>query len=344
MAFLDEAQLQRLQIRRMVFHVVGPRDADLVLLEELNPVVHAEFFLDRVRATNNGNRFRFVRGSATCASLRHIAADPGRFAEESRQLATRFQRGHGGNTAKGVFLLLQLETGGVQYFSVIKYDHETVLHYLVERGHVTLEQIRDAFVRTPEALQKCALIQLVDDGGELCVVDRSNRAHISRYFQVFLEVDREFSTEQLTERLVEAAKTVGTQHRDDLPLAIRRNLHARIYDAVQQQGAFDSHDAAPFLTAVFGPLPPDSPIGRSFARELRSQRIEGEAFHLAPDAVRRPAKRHTVTSEGIEIIFNDENRDHIERVQENGETIIKIRTGGIEIDGDYVTERNPRRR
>jgi hypothetical protein len=295
MGFLDDNQLASLKLERITFHVVGPDDTDFTLLNELNPGPHGGFFVERVRATNGGNRFVFIESSGTEASLRRILDDPARFDPESRYLAKKFQKGHAGNMGKGVFLLLLLSAGRDTFFSMIKYDHETVLHYEVEQGNAVLEQIKNTFVRSPDALQKSALIRLSETGGEVCVVDRSNRSHISNYFQAFLEVEREFTSEQLTQRLVVAANETATKHTDDLADHVRKNLRVRIYDAVQGQKSFSASDPLPFLTAVFGPLPPDAEIAQTFTRELRRQRIEEESFALAAEAMQRPPRRRTVT-------------------------------------------------
>ena len=54
MAFLQAEQLETLAIDKMVFHVVGPEDGELILLEEIEPGPFSDFFLDRLKSTNNG--------------------------------------------------------------------------------------------------------------------------------------------------------------------------------------------------------------------------------------------------------------------------------------------------
>ena len=85
MPFLSDEQLEHLRIERMIFHVVGPEDGQLVLLEEMEPGEHEEFFLGRIKAANNGMMFDFLERSPVLASLREIDATPDSFVTETKE-------------------------------------------------------------------------------------------------------------------------------------------------------------------------------------------------------------------------------------------------------------------
>ncbi len=60
MGLLDEGELDGISIQRMIFHVVGPEDDDLQLMDEVDASGFENFFLARIRETNVGNRFTFI--------------------------------------------------------------------------------------------------------------------------------------------------------------------------------------------------------------------------------------------------------------------------------------------
>ena len=93
---IDADDLKKIAIDRMIFHVVGPEDSNLVLLEEIEPGEHAEFFVDRIRSACNGVMFDFVAASPVLAALREIETDPTQFAGKTKDLATLFNTQHSG--------------------------------------------------------------------------------------------------------------------------------------------------------------------------------------------------------------------------------------------------------
>ena len=72
---IEPDNLNHIIIERMIFHVVGPDDSNLVLLEEIEPGDHADFFVDRIRTAANGVMFDFVAASPVLASLLRIEED-----------------------------------------------------------------------------------------------------------------------------------------------------------------------------------------------------------------------------------------------------------------------------
>lgn len=60
MGLLDDNALAAMHLERMIFHVVGPEEEDIVLMDEIDVTGLESFFLQRVRETNVGNRFEFI--------------------------------------------------------------------------------------------------------------------------------------------------------------------------------------------------------------------------------------------------------------------------------------------
>jgi hypothetical protein len=340
MAFFNEEQLAELSISRMIFHVVGPDPSTLVLLEEISVGTHAEFFVDRLRATNDGMTFNFAAGSSLEASLRKIAADPNVFVSESKGLATQFQTQHSGSASDGAFLLFVLESVKETFFAVVKYDHESVVSYQIKKAATgntaSMSALRDTFVKSAHALQKSALIRLDASGGVLCVRDRAAPSKVSQYFQGFLGATRAYETKQLTTMLCKVAKDVALKNADVLGVSVMSDLNKRIFDFVQATLSFDPADKEPFLVAVYGPLASDHAVRADFDAALKKERIESEAFDFDKPSVARPAKRRLITQEGIEVIWDTRYANSVTKVLgDDGRTKIIIDTGGVRSEDDY---------
>lgn len=348
MSFFTQEQLDGLSITRMIFHVVGPDVNKMVLLEETDPAPFAEFFLDRLRSTNGGLTFNFVDGSALEACLRRVHLDGNVFTDETKALAAQFQNQHSGTASEGAFMIFVLESLEKTYYALVKYDHESVLSYAIQQtaagNTAAIAELRDTFVKSADALQKSALIRLDDVGGELCVRDRAAPTKVSKYFQGFLGASRRFQPEQLTTSLCNIAKSVAKKHAEELGTAVMSNLNRRVYDYVQNTAGFDPANKEPFLAAVFGPLPAESPVRVSFERELKSAQIESESFDFHKESVPRPAKRKLVTTEGIEVIWDRNFEKNVKQENiDNGRVRITIESGGIRSEDDF-SEKNPRAR
>jgi hypothetical protein len=308
MAFFDDAQLAALSITRMAFHLVGPDETDLVLLQALDPGDFETFFLEHIKSSNSGRPYEFSDASATRERLRRIADDPEVFQSESELLARDFQRGHSGkNASVGAFLVIELDCQGAKVFAMLKSDDETVLSYDFEedetgRKTVSLASIERTFVQNREALQKSALIRLSDKGGELIVLDRRNQQKVARYFENFLDVIRVHEDAALTEVLVKVTRTLIRKNRGLVSEEVYRTATKRTYDAAAAGGAIDADGQKSFLETVVGQkLPDDHPLVAKFRNALRSARIDGAPVTLNPEKVRPPSVSRLVTTNDIQI-------------------------------------------
>lgn len=346
MAFFSQEQLDGLTIVRMIFHVVGPDANRMVLLEETDPAPFADFFLERLKSTNGGLMFNFADGSPLEAALRRVHLDRDVFVAEAKSLATQFQNQHSGATSEGAFMIFVLESLGQTYFALVKYDHESVLTYAIQQtatgNRAAIAESRETFVKSADALQKSVLIKLDDLGGELCVRDRAAPAKVSRYFQGFLGANRRYQPEMLTTTLCKIAKDVAKKHSESLGSAVMSDLNKRVYEYVQNTVGFDPANKEPFLVAVYGALPAESPVRESFDRELKSQRIDSEVFEFHKASVPRPSKRKLITTEGIEVIWDRNYENNVRQIpMEGGRIRITIEAGGIKSEDDF-SDKNSR--
>ena len=72
MSFLSDEEVASLRINRMIFHVVGKNLDIPVLLREITPLQHVDFFLERIKSSLKGNLFTFIANSNTDRILRII--------------------------------------------------------------------------------------------------------------------------------------------------------------------------------------------------------------------------------------------------------------------------------
>lgn len=308
MSFLSETELAGLAIKQSVFHIVGPSDAHLQLLEAFDASPHAEFFLGRIRSVNSGSRYEFLDDAPVRAQLARIARDADKFQAESEKLAIAFHEAHGGNTAVGAFLIFELMCPSGRLFALLKFEDEKVLSYNFKKGssgkfHPTFDEIKRTFVQNRNALQKAALIRLGKPADAICLVDRQNPARPAAYFEQFLWVRRQRTEEELTAAIVQATRKVAQKHADKLPPDTMKSLAQRLFDASQSGGAVDGEKAEDWLRSIVGPLPDDSPVLKDFRAELKREGMEGESFTLQKNAVPAPRNRRVETASGIKIIY-----------------------------------------
>lgn len=307
LAFFPEEHRNNLQIDRMVFHIVGPNENDCIHLEEIDPGIHSDFFIERILSVESGARYQFSDVSATRSRLNRIADDGALFQEQSEALADDFQRKHGGSAAAGAFLIFVLSCNGEQSFALLKYDDETVVAYAVQDGdgdrkRVTLDALEKTFVKNRDALQKSALIKLTDDGGELIVSDRQNAPKVARYFEGFLDAIREHSDAELTNKLVNVTRNLIRNNKDIVPENVFKEVYQRTYNAVSTGGNIDGENQKAFLDTVFGgALPDDHEILPKYYAALRRERIDGVPMQLNHESVNPPRQRRYRTQHGISI-------------------------------------------
>jgi len=348
MNLLTDEEKESLSIRRMIFHVVGKSLEEPILLEEINPPEHTDFFLERVKSALRGNLFEFKQRSNIERVLRSIAEDKSVFTEQTQELACDFQSRHSGTTSTGVFFVFELGVGEKDtIYALIKYDNEDVVRYVLDHTDgpqvPKLQRFHESFVRKAEAMQKIALVRLADDqGGKIVVRDRSKPTHISDYFEGFLQVRRVNSPADMSGKLVEAFKQTFKDHRSSLPPDIQKSGVNRIYETLRQGGhCFDPENYEPLITAIFGPVDEKSPLRKTLARKLKEHGISEEAFEIDPGNIQKPQRRRLETAEGTQIIYDDEHKPEQRRHSDGRRIEIVIVTTQITTD-DVDFEKGPR--
>lgn len=365
MSFLTEEEVETLTIERMIFHVVGKNLTVPVLLSEISPPQHVDFFLERIKYSLSGNLFEFIPLSNTERILRIIENDACNvkekteingeteteciFTEQSKLLASDFQSRHSGNTSMGVFFLFQLNTkDNNRLYALIKYDNEDVVRYVLQENAEEfqvpkLERFRESFVRKADAMQKIALVRLnkSPQGGNVIVRDRSKRTNISEYFEGFLQVKRVNSDEDLCSKLVNILKEVFKENKTILPETIQKSGVFKIFEVLNNgEQKFDPDEPSPLLVSIFGPHDETSPIRKSFIKKAKDLGISGESFTIKPQYLEQPKRRKIVTAENVVIMYDDKNRPDI-KIRNDGRQEITILTAGI-ITDDIDTEKNQR--
>jgi hypothetical protein len=348
MSLLTEEEEKALSIRRMIFHVVGKSLEEPVLLQEIEPPEHTDFFLKRVESGLRGNLFEFRQKSNTERILRLISENKDVFAEQTQELAIDFQRLHSGTTSMGVFFVFELDVGsGNTVYALIKYDNEDVVRYVLNNTGGSqvpkLERFSESFVRKAEAMQKIALVRLDDgQGGKVVVRDRSKPTHISDYFDGFLQVRRVNSPVEMSGKLIEALKQTFKEHKSSLPSDIQKGGVNRIYEVMRQGGHhFDPENIEPLIITIFGSLNENAPVRKTLTRKLKEQGIAEETFEIDPEQVPKPTRHRMKTAEGTQITY-DEMHTPEQRPHPDGKRIEIVITTTQIIEVDVDTEKSPR--
>lgn len=126
-----EIELKNPIITNMAMHVVGEEGSEEARHLPATSVVHQQFFLDRIEATVKGCKCEFMDVSGVKSALNDIADNKISFYEKSKSLASAFHLNinAAGAALPGAFLLFEIDNSGEKIFSIIKYEHDDVVHY-----------------------------------------------------------------------------------------------------------------------------------------------------------------------------------------------------------------------
>lgn len=345
MGLLSDVEVGALRIERMIFHVVGPEDDDLVLMDEVDIRGAEDFFLERIRETNIGNRFSFIgREQGVRPSLQSMANDPQGFVALSKQLAESFHNQHQTVASKkGAFIVAILSGINRPAFALIKFDDLRVLRFRSEitpdgsvRAIVT--EVENTFQEDKKAMQKSALVLLSEEGGDLAVYDRTNRANITDYFKAFLGVRRLYTPEQATVRFKKALEAAFASHRAQAPDGIRVSWRERLFNATRARETIEPEDDLEvFGATVFGEFWTHDGFRASVSKALENQKISGEAIVIHRNAFTKPTIRRVRTREDVVLRYPEDLDGVIVNIRRNdgGGATITINTQEI-LDNDLL--------
>ncbi|MFP4681254.1 MAG: nucleoid-associated protein [Chitinispirillaceae bacterium] len=310
MISLSVDQLASLRITRFIFHVVHHGEPEPFFFEELDIGEFEGFFLERVKSILKGTPYEFNPSAQVWEHLDAVINEPVEFVDRSRQLAVNFHA-HGlddKRIKKGVMILAELKTLGKELFAIIKYEHDQVLKYRNDGKNVVLENVYDTFTRSPDAMQKAALVDMSEESPVVMVVDRHVRDGISGFFQGFLNVRRKKSQKELTDSLWSVVKNTSKEHLEELPPDFAHEVKQRTGDFLQNRENFDDDQ---FFDEVFGPYANDQ-VRNTYKSCLQKADMENEQFCLDREAASVPRKRKIKTAEGVTIYFNEKSASSVQ--------------------------------
>ncbi|MBZ9996237.1 nucleoid-associated protein [Mesorhizobium sp. BH1-1-4] len=323
---LSEEEIENLSIDKFIFHVVHHRNDEPILLDETPIGDFEDFFLERAMETLRGNRFTFADGSITRTLLKQVLDDEAQFVPVSKTLAQTFHAGRDKRIKPGVMILMTLVTGQRKLLSVLKYDHEEAVTYdITEDAKAILKAIANSFTKSADALQKSALIEIVDSDDNIVVVDKTVRHEITDFFRGFLACKRLFDDKQMTQAVEALVVEVVKKHQNDLPNDITQNVRDRYYDTVHKR---DKFDAAEFFAEFFG-AHGSAAVRASFDKGLAKKGMEGEVFKFDKGAVKKLRPQKYKTAEGVKIDVPEQASDTVKTATTAAGTVITITTSRL---------------
>lgn len=347
MGFLTERERDQLRIESMILHVVGEEEFDP---QPPQIVDHAQFFLDRILDTDVAPVYQFKEISGSRDRLQRMATVADDFEAGAQALSREFSRQHGATTRDGAFFVFELraDDDNTRIFSLIKYDYrEAIEQSEGEDGQQRLRRIVHAFIDDKKAIQKAALIRVVDGQAEPMVAasDRTKSApDIADYFATFLDVERIHSDQELNRRMVDALRKTFLECKDLLPDNDAARALQQAKGVLRERQQIDEEAILDAVIAAAG-HPEDenvrSLLRRRTAQKLRSNRLTGLAFPPDRQALRKPPLRKIRTTEGVTVTYPDEiNAVTVRRVRnQDGEgEIITITTDKV-VEDSIVSDR-----
>ena len=347
MAFITDEEVTGLRIESMILHVVGD---DAFAPQPAQRVEHADFFIERIRNTDIEPVFAFDPSSQTKTQLERIARGEDSFELGGQALSREFARLHPGSSRDGAFFIFELRTSNpaVRIYSLIKYDYQQVIEQQAHDGANLLRLIVQAFVADKRAIQKAALIRVVNGTAQVAVAARDRMRQtpdIGDYFASYLHVTRDRDDRQLNGKMVEAVSGALKELKDilpdhDVPAAFRQ---AKSLLGSRQRVSGEAMEEA--VLAAAGNPEEERAITRiqnCVRRKIRTAKLEGLEFTPDRQLLRVPAIRRLRTTEGVLIFYPDRVADtnvDRRRTEEGGE-VITITTRYVEEDG--IVRREPR--
>ncbi|MFD0725640.1 hypothetical protein ACFQ0E_08510 [Lysobacter brunescens] len=341
MGFFNDEELASISIARMNFQVVGeeafqPRPA-------MASVEQSDFFLGRIREIDASSAFAFNADSETKSVIESMALGRTRFANGAASLALKFDSYHVGQSKAGAFFVFELRcySPATKIYVFLKYDYSEVVTL---RGRTAGEQLRrvmHAFVKDKKALQKSALIRVVNGCVEtdFSATDRGAVSPgITDFFTRFLGAVRQRDDVELNAAANLAIHDIVKDIPENVWGAAPRVIFARLRESLRTAVSIcDDAVVDAVMVAAGRPADPDTVamLRNSAIKALKKRKIFGLTFPPSDSVFRSAAKRKIRTVENIKIEYPDDLdgvKVDVEKNQENGTAVITIRTQRIEVD------------
>lgn len=331
----------------MILHVVGDEE---FTPEPARVVEHADFFIERIRNTDVASVFEFNPDSQTKLQLERMARGEDGFEAGGQALAREFARFHSGSSRDGAFFIFELRTDDpdVRIYSLIKYDYQQVIEQQQANGANLLRLIVQAFVADRRAIQKSALVRVIDGTAEAAIAakDRMKQApEIGDYFANYLHVIRSRDDQQLNRKMIEAVSHALKEIKELLPNRDVPTAFREAKAALNNRQRINEEAIEEAVLAAAG-NPHDERVRAKIQgcvrRKVKTAKLEGLEFAPDRQQLRSPAIRRVRTTEGVLLFYPDRvGRTNVERVPtDEGGEVITITTRHVEEDG--IVHREPR--
>ncbi len=349
MAFFSEDEIGSLRIESMILHVVGDNE---FRPERAREVEHEDFFIGRICDTDVAPVFELHPESQTKTQIEQMASGQTDFETGGQSLSREFSRFHHGGSRDGAFFVFELGTSDpdVRIYSLIKYDYQEVIEQQHSEDGDLLRLIVQAFVADKRAIQKSALIRVVDGEAEMAISakDRMKAApEIGDYFANFLHVVRARNDEQLNAAVIDVLRGSLKELREHLPDRNIPRAFREAKTALANRQRINNEAVKEAMIAAVGHPDDENVIAKlenCVRRKIRSAKLEGLEFAPDRQQLRNPAIRRVRTTEGVTIYYPDavDNANVDRRPLEDGGETITITTRRVEEDG--IVRREPRRK
>lgn len=347
MGFLSEDERSQLRIEAMILHVVGEAEFDP---QPARVVEHANFFLGRIVDTDAAAVYQFKDVSHTRDHLQEIASGAITFEAGAQVLSREFSRQHGATARDGAFFIFALRTDDpeVRIYSLIKYDYrEAIEQSEGDDGQQRLRRIIHAFIDDKKAIQKAALVRVVNGQADVMVAARDRTKPspgIADYFATFLDVERTRNDDELNRQLVEALRKTFLDCQAVLPNQDAANALQQAKAVLRDRQRIDEDAIVEAVLAAAG-HPADEQLQtllrRRTAQKLRVHRLTGLEFPPNRQVLRKPPLRKLRTTEGVTVTYPDETDAVTVRRQPNPDgdgEVITITTDRI-VEDTVVPDR-----
>lgn len=335
---LSMADKDSIKIEKLIFHIILTDDVQPVFLEELEITEEQQkFFKERLADSAQGRQYVFTNDNPPIKQLAEkiIKASDEDFLSISKDITSRFQSNHIGNTNDGVFVLSIASIRNRKLLFLIKLDHKRVYEYKVKGGKALLEEVKNTFSEDKTAIQKVALID-VDSNvvWDVLVFDRSKPGGVTQFFAKFLSVlPRETETD-LTKKMQNAARKWAADNKKDIdPNQEPANYKNRAREYLINADLFDTEN---FIDSVISDTDSNrcNNLKHSFRGYLENEGLAGQNFIPKKEALTtKEQKNIRQTAEGVKIEFmgtpEDNNITIPNTPNQNGEYVITIKTSDV---------------
>lgn len=345
MPFFTEDEIAGLTINRMSLHIVGG-DQEFQTREELQ-VDHDAFLLAVVRLVAPDPVYQFNETSRVKGTLSDMARDLVSFEQGAQELAHLFHQLHDRTMSEGAFFVFELDFGmpHTRIYALIKYDYRQVLELEQGDGVPVLREILEALVNDRAAVQKSALIRVVDGEVEveISTQDRMSRKKpdLTNFFERYLEATRSRDDEELTmaarDAVRETLRDTKAQHGQDVPRSVSRAID------VLRQSEVVTEDTIRHAVWVGAGQPDVDEINdaltKAATRHIAKRKLGACEFNPEQGALPRSLKKRITTEEGVTIVYDsglDGGTVQRER-QADGTTVFRIETR--EFSSDVISDR-----